>query len=80
MNASHERATVGGTTLRGRGHSYLCGHGWMMIACCVPTLVAAVVLVAAGVVRPGFLLVAVGYTVMIAVMMAGMGHGSDRRA
>jgi hypothetical protein len=76
MNASHERATVGGTTLRGRGHSYLCGHGWMMIACCVPMLVAAVVLVAAGVVSPGFLLVAVGCM----VMMAGMGHGSDRRA
>jgi hypothetical protein len=52
----------------------------MMIACCVPTLVAAVVLVAAGVVSPGFLLVAVGCMVMMAVMMAGMGHGSDRRA
>jgi hypothetical protein len=48
----------------------------MMIACCVPMLVAAVVLVAAGVVSPGFLLVAVGCM----VMMAGMGHGSDRRA
>jgi hypothetical protein len=35
---------------------------------------------AAGVVSPGFLLVAVGCMAMMAVMMAGMGHGSDRRA
>jgi hypothetical protein len=74
MNASHERATVGGTTLRGVATAT--GPARWMIACCAPMLVAAVILVAAGVVSPGFLLVAIGCM----VMMAGMGHGSDRRA
>jgi Flp pilus assembly protein TadB len=35
------------------------GHGWMMIVCCVPMLVIAVVLVATGIVGLGFLAVAV---------------------
>ncbi len=36
------------------------GHGWMMIACCIPMLVIAGVLVATGAASPGFLAVAVG--------------------
>jgi hypothetical protein len=52
------------------------GHGWMMIACCIPMLVIALALVAAGVVSPGFLLLAVACTVMMAFMMRGM-HGGD---
>lgn len=80
MSASHEPATVGGTTPQERGRSHRRGHGWMMIACCIPMLVVAVVLVAAGVVSPGFLLAVIGCTIMMAVMMAGMGHGSDHRA
>jgi hypothetical protein len=51
------------------------GHGWMMIACCIPMLVIAGVLVATGAASPGFLVVAVGCTVMMAFMMRGMGHG-----
>jgi hypothetical protein len=45
----------------------------MMIACCVPMLVIALVLVLTGVVPVGFLLVAVACTVMMAMMMGGMG-------
>lgn len=55
-----------------QGHS---GHSWMMIACCIPMLVIAVILVATGVASPGFLLAAVGCTLMMAMMMRGMGHG-----
>lgn len=52
------------------------GHGWMMIACCIPMLLIAVLLVSTGVAGPGFLLVAVMCTVMMAMMMHGMGgHG-----
>ena len=50
-------------------------HSWMMMACCIPMLVIAVALVAAGVASPGFIVAAVGCTVMMAVMMRGMGHG-----
>ena len=53
------------------------GHGWMMIACCIPMLVIAVALVATGVASPGFILVAVMCTAMMALMMRGMDHGSD---
>jgi hypothetical protein len=53
------------------------GHGWMMIACCVPMLIISVVLVAVHVVSIGFLAVAIACTVMMALMMRGMGHGSS---
>jgi hypothetical protein len=46
----------------------------MMIACCIPMLAIAVVLVAAGVVSAGFLLVAIGCTALMALMMRGMSH------
>lgn len=51
------------------------GHGWMMILCCIPMLVIAAVLLAAGVVSVGFLIFAVVCTAMMAVMMRGMSHG-----
>ena len=50
----------------------------MMIACCIPMLVIAVALVATGVAGPGFLVVAVLCTAMMALMMTGM-HGKDSR-
>ncbi len=56
------------------------GHSWMMIACCIPMLVIAGGLVAAGVVSPGFLLYAVGCTAIMALMMRGMNHGSGKQA
>ena len=62
--------------LHGGGHGK--GHGWMMIACCIPMLVIAVALVAAGVVSTSFLVFAVACTAMMALMMRGMsGHGRD---
>ena len=52
------------------------GHGkWAMIACCVPMLVIAIVLVATGVAGAGFILVAVMCTAMMAMMMVGMSGG-----
>lgn len=51
------------------------GHGWMMVACCIPMLAIAVALVAAGVVGIGFIFVAVMCTAMMAMMMRGGSHG-----
>ena len=50
-------------------------HSWMMMACCIPMLVIGGVLVATGVLRPRFLIFAVGCTAMMALMMRGMDHG-----
>ncbi len=59
-----------------QGHG---SHGWMMVVCCIPMLVIALGLVAVGAVSPGFLIVAVGCTIMMALMMVGMGGmGQDR--
>lgn len=58
------------------------GHGLMMIACCIPMLIIAGLLVATGVVNPGFLFFAVACTAMMVMMMRAMpgdkargGHG-----
>ena len=54
------------------------GHGWMMIACCIPMLIIAGGLVATGVVSGVFLVYAIACTAMMAMMMRGMGgHGGD---
>ena len=69
------------TTRQQRKHGDA-GHGWLMIACCIPMLAIAVALVAAGVVGVGFILVALVCTAMMAVMMRGMSHedgGEERR-
>ena len=55
------------------------GHGWMMLACCVPMLVIAVILVATGVVSAGFLVLALACTAMMALMMRGMGRAGGQR-
>jgi hypothetical protein len=47
----------------------------MMIACCIPMLVIAVVLVATGVVGSGFILSAVACAAMMTLMMGAMNHG-----
>ena len=67
------------TDQRNDGHRGHVGHGLMMIACCIPMLIIAVVLVATGVVNPGFLLTAIACTVMMAAMMRMMmpGRGGD---
>lgn len=49
----------------------------MMIICCVPMLLIAVVLVVSGVANAGAIVFALVCTAMMAVMMAGMGHGKD---
>ena len=71
-----ERPSPSPDDVHGGGHGK--GHGWMMIACCIPMLVIAVALVAAGVVSTSFLVFAVACTAMMALMMRGMGgHGRD---
>ena len=60
---------------QGMGHG---GHSWMMIACCIPMLVIAIVLVATGVVGVGFIFIAVICTFMMAMMMGAMDHGGDK--
>lgn len=53
------------------------GHGLMMIACCIPMLVIAIVLVATGVAGFGFIFAALACTAMMALMMGGMHGGGD---
>lgn len=50
------------------------GHGWLMMACCIPMLAIAVALVATGVAGVGFIVAALVCTAMMAVMMRGMSH------
>lgn len=79
MTTRHDPGTrTGGPAHGGHQHGHG-GHGWMMIACCIPMLVIAVVLVATGVVGPFFLVAAVGCTLMMAMMMGGMSHGGDNK-
>jgi cytosine/uracil/thiamine/allantoin permease len=54
------------------------GHSWMMVACCIPMLVIAIVLVATGIAGVGFIFIAVICTVMMAMMMGAMDHGGDK--
>ena len=61
----------------GGDHAGHGGHHWMMIACCIPMIVIAVALVAAGVASPAFILVAFGCLAMMWMMMRAMG-GMDQ--
>ena len=55
------------------------GHGWMMMICCVPMLVIAIVLVATGVASSGFIFTAVACTMMM-FMMGSMGsNGGEQK-
>lgn len=54
------------------------GHAhWMMIACCIPMLAIAIILVATGVAGAGFIFVALMCTAMMAMMMMGMRGGGQ---
>lgn len=54
------------------------GHGrWMMIACCVPMLGIAVLIAASGA-GFGFLVVAIGCTLMMALMVGSMSGGGGK--
>ena len=50
------------------------GHGWMMIVCCIPMLIIAIALAAAGVVSSGFIVYALVCTAMMGGMMYAMNH------
>ena len=54
------------------------GHSWMMVACCIPMLVIAIVLVATGVIGAGFIVIAVVCTAAMWLMMRGMSGGDER--
>ena len=62
---------------RATGHGGHGGHGWMMMICCIPMIIIAVVLVATGVASPSFLFAAFLCTAMMALMMRGMNHVGD---
>ena len=55
------------------------GHGWMMIACCLPLIMLAAALAATGVVGVGAVLGAVMCIAMMGVMMAAVSRGSGRQ-
>ncbi|WP_146097439.1 hypothetical protein [Nocardia nova] len=71
MGAQEPSTGWGQRRAQGSGHR---GHGAMMIACCALIIAIALVLVVTGVMPSGFLLVALGCTLMTAVMMADVGH------
>ena len=54
------------------------GHGLLMLVCCIPILVIAIVLVATGVASASFLFAAIACTVMMGMMMAMMMGGMSR--
>jgi hypothetical protein len=53
------------------------GHGWLMIACCIPMLVVVGILFASGVVGGFFVFLALACTALMAFMMHGM-HGAGQ--
>jgi hypothetical protein len=74
----HDKPSVPGAqghTHEGKRHG---GHSWMMMACCVPMLVIAIILVATGIVGVGFVVIAIMCTVMMAMMMGAMDSGDQR--
>jgi hypothetical protein len=81
MTTQHEnKFRVEGTEPEGRQHGQR-SHGLMMIACCIPMLAIAIILVATGIASPIFLLAAVSCTLMMAALMMGsMSHGAGGRS
>lgn len=70
-NQHSHHSSAGAQNIEGAHHS----HRWMMVVCCIPVLVIAIVLVLTGIASPGFIVVALGCTFMMALMMRGMDHG-----
>ena len=66
---AHDDAAAGPT-----GHR---GHGWLMIACCIPMVVVVGIMVASGVVDVVFVFLALACTALMAFMMHGM-HGAGQ--
>jgi hypothetical protein len=60
-------------------HGAHAGHRWMMIACCIPMLLIAGALVVTGVANASAIVYALACTAMMAMMMAGMGHGTGEK-
>jgi len=60
-------------------HPGLTRHGWMMMICCVPMLVIAIVLVATGLAGVGFIFGAVMCTAMMAMMMRMMSGNENKQ-
>lgn len=58
-----------------RHHGQPGGHGWMMLICCIPMIVIAVLLFLTGVAGSGALLGALLCTAMMALMMVSMSGG-----
>lgn len=67
MKQLEPHAQHAGAPVRG-GHA---GHGWMMLACCIPMLLIVIALVVTGVASASTIL----YVLVCVAMTAGMGHG-----
>jgi len=78
QHADHE--TNRPAVQQGHDHGGHTGHSWMMMLCCVPMLVIVFALVASGTGGVGTIVLALGCTLMMAMMMGGMGgHGHGGR-
>ena len=77
QHASHERdvTTMTECAKHGDASAGRHSHGLIMLACCIPVLLIAVVLVAAHVVNASAIVFALGCILMMAFMMRGMNHG-----
>ena len=71
---------VEGSGSKSQGSGKRWGHHALMIACCIPMLVIAAVLVATGAASPGFIVAALACMAMMAVMMGAMSHGDSHQS
>jgi Flp pilus assembly protein TadB len=76
MNSKHVQLTTMADQDQDQ-HSKHRSHRWMMVACCIPMLGIALLLVATGVIGASFLFFAVACTAVMAMMMGGMDHGGN---
>lgn len=69
-------ATPSAAKVNDTGHG---GHKLMMMICCVPMVIIAILLVATGVAGPGFIVTALLCTAMMAAMMFTMPGSHDHK-